>query len=353
MCGPSTSNSRGTTSTWTSSSFSARIELERARAVLVCENATITRSTSSASTMRGRSLDRAEDRQVAEALAALARMVVDEADHVDAVLGVLQQLARDPLADVAGADDRPCSGRTQSVRRQIARAAVRRDDDERHGEQPEQQRASGSSGSRSPGHVARREQQPRADGEHVEDARRSRRPCCGSARSSSLVRARRAGRARSTAAARAAKIRISSVPAQVVVDATADARTRAASARRRRRDPTTSAAASARRMTQPRGCPWPRAACSSSARVRSSSVCLERPARRRAHLEPRGQQPRGRRCSSAIVAVLDVLGSAGAGAAVFLARASLAARVEPVRRVPLAQRIADGTYSPSRRCARR
>ena len=47
----------------------------------------------------------AEDRQVAEVLVALARVLVDEADHVDAVLGVVEQLPRDPLPDVARPDD--------------------------------------------------------------------------------------------------------------------------------------------------------------------------------------------------------------------------------------------------------
>ena len=40
----------------------------------------------------------------------LARVRVDEADDVDAVLRMLEQLARDELADLAGADDRPRSG---------------------------------------------------------------------------------------------------------------------------------------------------------------------------------------------------------------------------------------------------
>ncbi len=70
-----------------------------------CEKATITRSTSSALDELRQLLGRAEHGQVAEALLALARVLVDEADHVDPVLGVLQQLARDLLPDVAGADD--------------------------------------------------------------------------------------------------------------------------------------------------------------------------------------------------------------------------------------------------------
>ena len=48
---------------------------------------------------------RAEQRQPLQARHRLLRPVVDEADEVDAVLGVLQDLARDELAHLAGADN--------------------------------------------------------------------------------------------------------------------------------------------------------------------------------------------------------------------------------------------------------
>ena len=47
----------------------------------------------------------ADDRQVAEVAARLLRAPIDEPDEVDAVLRVLEDLARDQLADVAGSDD--------------------------------------------------------------------------------------------------------------------------------------------------------------------------------------------------------------------------------------------------------
>ena len=104
VCGPSTSNRRGTTSTWTSSPFSSRI----VSSVSVCgarENATITRSTSSAPHEPRELADVAEHGELFEIVVPHARMLVDEAHEVDAVLGVLQQLARDLLADVSCADD--------------------------------------------------------------------------------------------------------------------------------------------------------------------------------------------------------------------------------------------------------
>ena len=47
----------------------------------------------------------AEERDVVEALGAVLGLVVDEADEVEPVFGVLAQLLRDQLPDVAGADD--------------------------------------------------------------------------------------------------------------------------------------------------------------------------------------------------------------------------------------------------------
>ena len=100
---PTISNRRGTMSIWTSRSLSER--MSSSVSSWIVENATITRSTSSSADELGSSLGRAEQRQVGQVVAALLRARVDEADEVDAVLGVLQQLARDELADLAGADD--------------------------------------------------------------------------------------------------------------------------------------------------------------------------------------------------------------------------------------------------------
>ena len=69
------------------------------------EKATMTRSTSSSRTISGSCVRRAEEGQVLEIDARLAGLGVDEADEIEAVLRVLEQLARDELADVAGADD--------------------------------------------------------------------------------------------------------------------------------------------------------------------------------------------------------------------------------------------------------
>ena len=69
------------------------------------EKATITRSTSSCETSLGRSSGVPRIVRFSRSGAARLRVGVDEADEVDAVLRVLQDLARDQLADVAGADD--------------------------------------------------------------------------------------------------------------------------------------------------------------------------------------------------------------------------------------------------------
>src|SRR5262249_38693283 len=50
-------------------------------------------------------LGRTEDRQMLELRTLLARLVVDKPNEVQSVLGVLKQLLRDPLPDLAGADD--------------------------------------------------------------------------------------------------------------------------------------------------------------------------------------------------------------------------------------------------------
>ena len=89
-----------------------------------------------APTIVGQLLGLAEQRQVLELRPALPRARVDEADEVDAVLGVLQELAGDELPDVARADDRSCSACSATLRRQSARAIARPRDHERDREQP-------------------------------------------------------------------------------------------------------------------------------------------------------------------------------------------------------------------------
>ena len=167
MLGPSTSNRRGTTSTCTPCSL-------RARTSSSCSVGSRLRERDDHALDverfddRGQLRDRAQHGELAETLAALARTVVDEADHVDAELGMLQQLARDPLADVAGADD----DRVLDVRvgpPHDGTGEGSRGDDERHRKEPEQRELRKSSGSRSPTRSSPRTE-PGADGEHVEHA---------------------------------------------------------------------------------------------------------------------------------------------------------------------------------------
>ena len=73
----------------------------------------------------------AEQREVLELGPAVARMRVDEADEVDAVLGVLQELARGELADVTGAeDDRVLEIERAAPRNRAGEPAERRDEDD-------------------------------------------------------------------------------------------------------------------------------------------------------------------------------------------------------------------------------
>ena len=165
--GPSTSKSRGTMSTCTSSSFSSRIELERLGVRRLREGddhaLDVELGRRSPAVPIG-----AQDGQVAEAVAPLARVLVDEADEVDAVLGVLQQLARHLLADVPGADDRACSGRTRPVPADARARSCGRPGRARS-RAARRAAASGSSDRRTQ-HVGEREEHPRADRDHVEDA---------------------------------------------------------------------------------------------------------------------------------------------------------------------------------------
>src|SRR3954451_23603468 len=48
---------------------------------------------------------RPEDRQLLDVVADLLRLRIDEAEHAEAELGVLEELPRDELPDLAGPDD--------------------------------------------------------------------------------------------------------------------------------------------------------------------------------------------------------------------------------------------------------
>src|SRR5436309_9388692 len=81
-------------------------------------------------------LGRPEDRQVAEVSALLPGLGIDEADEVDVVLGVLEELPADQLADLASPDNH----RVLDVRRLPARerpGGRSRRGDRDEGEEPE------------------------------------------------------------------------------------------------------------------------------------------------------------------------------------------------------------------------
>ena len=96
-------------------------ERER-RLVRSSENATTTRSTSNIAHDVGEPVGRPEKRHVRELRAHLARVVVDETDDVDPVLGVLEELSRDELPDVTRAHD----DRVLDVERLAGEASARR-----------------------------------------------------------------------------------------------------------------------------------------------------------------------------------------------------------------------------------
>ena len=118
----------------------------------------ITRSMSSTETISVRRSAGADEREVLELGPARPRVRVDEADEVDAVLRVLEELPRRELADVAGADD----DRVLQVERTAPRDRAREPAGRRHeddGEQPEDDE---------PRHVRAREAgEPRGDEERT------------------------------------------------------------------------------------------------------------------------------------------------------------------------------------------
>ena len=102
--GPTASNSRGTRSIWTEIAFSLWMisSSSSCRVVRVGDD----RPGRRRARRRARELvDAAEQREIADVVAPLLRLRVDEADEPDPVLGMLLELAGDQLADVAGADD--------------------------------------------------------------------------------------------------------------------------------------------------------------------------------------------------------------------------------------------------------
>ena len=89
----------------------------------------------------GQAVGRSDECQVLELGTARPRMRVDEADEIDAVLGVLEELPRSQLADVAGADD----DRVLEVERTAPRARARKsthrgDEDDRQEPERDQPR---------------------------------------------------------------------------------------------------------------------------------------------------------------------------------------------------------------------
>ncbi len=109
----------------------------------------ITRSMSSARDELRQLAHLAEHGELVEVVAALAWVLVDEADEVDAVLRMLQQLVRDALPDVPGADDDGVLDVRVEVATDAARDTAReRDEDDRRS--PRRRRSFGTVGCASP-----------------------------------------------------------------------------------------------------------------------------------------------------------------------------------------------------------
>ena len=121
---PITSKSRGTMSICTSWSRSDRIDLHRPFRRLPRESDDDTVDVECAHDL-GQRVARPEKRNVLELGPASRRVVIDEADDVDAVLRVLEQLPGDHLADLAGADDHRVLQVEDTLPAEAARAAVR------------------------------------------------------------------------------------------------------------------------------------------------------------------------------------------------------------------------------------
>ena len=128
----------------------------------------MTRSTSSAGTISGRSAGRPTTPRCPRPSIRSRGLLVDEADDVDAVLGVLEQLLRHELPDMAGADDQGVLDvRVRSPTERPRNGPAERDEDD--GEHPEE-RELRKARVREMRDIGERKEEPRADRQHVEDA---------------------------------------------------------------------------------------------------------------------------------------------------------------------------------------
>ena len=157
-------------STWTSSVVAARARARASSSVDSFEKAKITRSTSSSRTSSASCSGAPRSARWSRSSLPRLRLGVDEADEVDAVLGVLEQLARHELADVAGADDDRVLEVGDAAPAPEARATERADGDEHDRERPEARSTSTRSGAASPDQPRADEEEPDADRDQVEDA---------------------------------------------------------------------------------------------------------------------------------------------------------------------------------------
>ena len=109
-----------------------------------------------------------EDTEVLEPVDSLPRVLVHEADDVHPVLRMLKELLGDTLSDVPRADDERVQdvGVASPAQRTRDRAADRDESDREHPEERELRKARVCEIE----DVREREEEPRADGEHVEDA---------------------------------------------------------------------------------------------------------------------------------------------------------------------------------------
>ncbi len=116
----------------------------------------------------GKAVRRAEMRDELELVLARARIRVDEPDEVDPVLGMVEVLAREQLADFPFADDdRVLEIRELPATPRARHSARGRDEHDRECPEHRELRQGGTCESR---HPRNGEQQPRADGDEVEHA---------------------------------------------------------------------------------------------------------------------------------------------------------------------------------------
>ena len=129
--GPITSKNRGTISIWTPKLAELSEEWQQVLVPVAREREHDALDVEQADEVR-QLLRPSEDGQVAETVVALAWIRVDEADDVDAVFRVLEQLSGDELADLAGADDqRVLLVAAEPFAQRARRRAKERDADDR------------------------------------------------------------------------------------------------------------------------------------------------------------------------------------------------------------------------------